>query len=126
MPLNVMSASNMGIGEAGITAIFGYCVVFVGLALLMLVLYIMGAVFKSKAKKAEALKAAEKAAAPAETTPAAEPEKPLAPGSAGHIKRFDVPDKEAAMIMAIVANKLDTPLNELHFVSIKEVKEDEV
>ena len=28
MPLNVMSASNMGIGEAGITAIFGYCVVF--------------------------------------------------------------------------------------------------
>ena len=111
MPLNVMSASNMGIGEAGITAIFGYCVVFVGLVLLMLVLYIMGAVFKSKAKKAEALKAAEK---------------PLAPGSAGHIKRFDVPDKEAAMIMAIVANKLDTPLNELHFVSIKEVKEDEV
>ena len=66
MPLNVMSASNMGIGEAGITAIFGYCVVFVGLVLLMLVLYIMGAVFKSKAKKAEALKAAEKAAAPAE------------------------------------------------------------
>ena len=123
MPLNVMSASNMGIGEAGITAIFGYCVVFVGLVLLMLVLYIMGAVFKSKAKKAEALKAAEKAAAEA---PAAEPEKPLAPGSAGHIKRFDVPDKEAAMIMAIVANKLDTPLNELHFVSIKEVKEDEV
>ena len=89
----------------------------------MLVLYIMGAVFKSKAKKAEALKAAEKAAAPAEA-PAAEPEKPLAPGSAGHIKRL--PDKEAAMIMAIVANKLDTPLNELHFVSIKEVKEDEV
>ena len=73
MPLNVMSASNMGIGEAGITAIFGYCVVFVGLVLLMLVLYIMGAVFKSKAKKAEALKAAEKAAAPAEA-PAAEPE----------------------------------------------------
>ena len=61
-----------------------------------------------------------------EAAPAAEPEKPLAPGSAGHIKRFDVPDKEAAMIMAIVANKLDTPLNELHFVSIKEVKEDEV
>ena len=41
MPLNVISASSMGIGEAGITAIFGYCVVFVGLVLLMLVLYIM-------------------------------------------------------------------------------------
>ncbi len=121
MPLNVMSAADMGIGEAGVTAIFGYVVVFVGLLLLMLVLYIMGAVFKSKAKKAEVLKAAEKAAAPAEA-----PEKLLAPGSAGHIKRFDVPDKEAAMIMAIVADKLNTPLNELRFVSIKEVKEDEV
>ena len=43
-----------------------------GLLLLMAVLYIMGAVFKSKAKKAEALKAAEQAAAPAEA-PAAEP-----------------------------------------------------
>ena len=124
MPLNVMSASDMGIGEAGLTAIFGYVVVFVGLLLLMVVLYIMGAVFKSKAKKAEALKAAEQAA-PAEA-PAAEPEKPLAPGSAGHVKRFDVPDKEAAMIMAIVADQLKKPLNELHFVSIKEVKEDEV
>ena len=31
MPLNVMSASDMGIGEAGLTAIFGYVVVFVGL-----------------------------------------------------------------------------------------------
>ena len=106
MPLNVMSASDMGIGEAGLTAIFGYVVVFVGLLLLMVVLYIMGAVFKSKAKKAEALKAAEQAA--------------------GHVKRFDVPDKEAAMIMAIVADQLKKPLNELHFVSIKEVKEDEV
>lgn len=35
MPLNVMSASDMGIGEAGLTAIFGYVVVFVGLLLLM-------------------------------------------------------------------------------------------
>ena len=68
MPLNVMSASNMGIGEAGITAIFGYCVVFVGLVLLMLVLYIMGAVFKSKAKKAEALKMENEILAPHDGT----------------------------------------------------------
>ena len=70
MPLNVMSASDMGIGEAGLTAIFGYVVVFVGLLLLMVVLYIMGAVFKSKAKKAEALKAAEQAAGSEPHTPA--------------------------------------------------------
>ena len=35
---------------------------------------------------------------------------------------FDVPDKTAAMLMAIVADKLNRPLNELRFISIKEVK----
>ena len=38
------------------------------------------------------------------------------------VKLFDVADKEAAMLMAIVANKLGKPLNELRFKSIKEVK----
>ena len=47
----------------------------------------------------------------------------LAPGSAGKVKTFDVPDKTAAMLMAIVADKTGKPLNELRFISIKEVKE---
>lgn len=113
------SAKDMSIADAGITAVFGYAVVFVGLVILMAVLYITGAIFKAKdAKAAAAAKAEpEKKAAPA---PAAE--KPVAPGSAGHVKLFDVPDKEAAMIMAIVADKMQKPLNELHFISIKEVK----
>ena len=50
------------------------------------------------------------------------PEKPAAPGSAGQIKIHNVPPKTAAMLMAIVANKLDKPLNELRFISIKEVE----
>ena len=45
-----------------------------------------------------------------------------APGSAGKLKLYDTPDKEAAMIMAIVANQMSRPLNELRFISIKEVK----
>ena len=49
MPLNVMSASDMGIGEAGLTAIFGYVVVFVGLLLLMVVLYIICLLYTSDA-----------------------------------------------------------------------------
>ena len=61
-------------------------------------------------------------AAPAEPVAETKAELPLAPGSAGHVKLFDVPDKEAAMIMAIVADKMQKPLNELHFISIKEVK----
>ena len=44
-----------------------------------------------------------------------------APGTAGEVKLFDVADKEAAMLMAIVANKLGKPLNTLRFKSMKEV-----
>ncbi len=125
MPYNVFPAAvKMGLGEAGLTAVFGYAVVFVGLLLLMAVLHIMGAIFKAKAKKAEA--AATVQTETASAVEAAATKKPLAPGSAGHVKRFDVPDKEAAMIMAVVADKLQTPLNELRFISIKEVKQDEV
>ncbi len=47
----------------------------------------------------------------------------LAPGSAGHIKLNGVAPKTAAMAMAIVADKMGVPLNELRFISIKEVDE---
>ena len=43
-------------------------------------------------------------------------------GTAGQLKLYDVEPKTAAMIMAIVANKMGKPLNELRFISIKEVK----
>lgn len=89
----------------------------------MTLLYIIGAYFKSKDEKAKAAKAAEvKPAVKSANKAASASEKPAAPGSAGHVKLFDVPDKEAAMIMAIVADKMQKPLNELHFISIKEVK----
>ncbi len=118
------AGKEISIGEAAATAVFGYCVVFFGLIILMCVLYGTGAYFKSKDEKANAAKKAAAAAeAPAKTAPAAPaPEKPKAPGSAGHIKLHDVPDKDAAMIMAIVADKMQKPINELHFISIKEVK----
>ena len=54
---------------------------------------------------------------PAEVMP-----KPVAPGSAGQIKLHGVEEKTAAMLMAIVANKMDKPLNELRFISIREVE----
>ena len=47
---------------------------------------------------------------------------PAAPGSAGHIKLHNVEPKTAAMLMAIVADKMQKPLNELRFISIKEVE----
>ena len=114
-----LTAAKMGIGDAAIAAVLGYAVVFVGLILLMCVVIIMGKVMVSRASSAKAATPAPAAAAPA--APAA-PSAPPAPGSAGEVKLFDVPDKEAAMIMAIVADKMGKPLNELRFKSIKEVK----
>ena len=63
------------------------------------------------------------AAAPAEVEAAPVPaEAPKAPGSAGGVKLYTVEPKTAAMLMAIVADKLQKPLNELRFISIKEVE----
>ncbi len=45
----------------------------------------------------------------------------MAPGAAGRLKLHNVEPKAAAMVMAIVADKLQKPLNELRFISIKEV-----
>ena len=57
-----------------------------------------------------------------EEAPAPVVEAPKAPGSAGQLKLHDVEPKTAAMLMAIVADKMGKPINELRFISIKEVK----
>lgn len=104
----------LNLGENGLTALLGYVVVFAGLLSLMVIVILMGTVFKAKTKKAAPL--------PAAPAPVPAVEAKVAPGSAGKVKRFDVPDREAAMIMAIVAEQMGKPLNELRFLSIKEVK----
>ena len=114
---------NIGIVDAAVVAVLGYAVVFFGLILLMGVIVIMGKAFMAKDAKAAAKAAAAKeilAAVPV-ATPAA-PESPAAPGTAGQLKLHDVEPKTAAMIMAIVADTMGKPLNELRFISIKEVK----
>ena len=113
----VASGTKESIGGALLTGLLGYIVVFFGLFLLMIVVIILGKIMTAKnAKEAASAPVTPAAAAPA--APAAAP----APGSAGKLKLYDTPDKEAAMIMAIVANQMGRPLNELRFISIKEVK----
>ena len=115
---------NIGILDAGVIALLGYAVVFFGLILLMIVITIMGKFFTAKAKApAKKTEAAAPAAAPVAAAPAAPVEAPAAPGSAGQLKLYDTPPKTAAMLMAIVADKMGKPLNELRFISIKEVKD---
>ena len=110
---------NISFGNAAVVALLGYCVVFFGIVLLMCVITIMGKIFMAKANKAKA--AAPAPAAPVTVTPVAAAA-PEAPGTAGQLKLHDGPPKTAAMLMAIVADQMGKPLNELRFISIKEVK----
>ena len=107
---------NVTLGQGGILALLGYAVVFFGLILLMILTIILGKLFTAAAKKKEV------------PAPAAVEEKPVvaapvAPGAAGQLKLYNVEPKTAAMVMAIVADKMGKPINELRFLSIQEVAE---
>lgn len=107
----------ISIGTAALIVVLGMAVVFFGLILLMFVTKIAGAIINRKNTAAPA-------AAPAAAAPAAPAAKNApVPGSAGKIALHDVPDKTAAMLMAIVADRTGKPLNQLRFISIREVKD---
>ena len=106
---------NISVGDAAMTALLGYAVVFIGIIMLMiLVMFVGDLMFKSAQRKA--------AKAPA-AAPAAPAAPAAAPGTAGELKLYDTDPRDAAMVMAIVADKLGKPLNELRFKSIREVKD---
>ena len=110
---------HISIPNAGLTALLGYLVVFLGLVLLMLVVMLQSRIMAPK-----------KSAGTDSAAPAAEPapvkaDGPKAPGTAGELKLYDTDPRDAAMIMAIVADSLGKPLNELRFLSIREIKEEE-
>lgn len=118
MQLKLTAAADMGIGDAAITALLGYAVVFFGLVLLMLVVTALGRVMVARANTAEP-----KAAAPVQAAPVPAQK---APGTAGELDLHGVAPQQAALIMAIVAHRLGKPLNQLRFKSIREVKDNEI
>ncbi|MBE6472920.1 MAG: hypothetical protein E7Z99_04975 [Coriobacteriaceae bacterium] len=103
----------LDLGGYALYSVMGICVVFVALILIMAMIKILVAVTEKKAAPAAE-------AAPAAATSAPEPV--LAPGTAGDLCLYDTDPRDAAMVMAIVADELKKPLNELRFISIKEVK----
>ena len=106
---------NISVGDAAMTALLGYAVVFIGIIMLMILVMFVGDLMFKSAKREAA-----NAPAPAPAAPAAPA---AAPGTAGELKLYDTDTKDAAMVMAIVADKLGKPLNELRFKSIREVKD---
>ena len=100
----------IGIFASFLYSLIGIGIVFLVLAVLILVIKIISA---------RAIKPKEEAKESKPTPPPA-----LAKGSFGSVARFDVPDKTAAMLMAIVADTTGKPLNTLRFISIREMKEE--
>ncbi len=116
--MTMLLTGRMGVLEAGITALLGYAVVFFGLVLLMAVVMGLGKVMMAKSAKP-----APQAAPAVKAEPVPEVPKEEAKGTAGTILLHDVPEREAAMVMAVVAHRLGKPLNQLRFKSIREVKD---
>lgn len=117
-----MDMVHISVGSAAIVVIMGMAVVFFGLILLMWVVQITSKIMIRQQEKAAAAKAAEPASKAAEQV-VAPVKKEAAPGTAGELKLYDTDPRDAAMIMAIVADATGKPLNELRFKSIREVKE---
>lgn len=92
-------------------SVFGMAVVFAMLWILMLVIQLMAQVARRRQKQPI------EATAPVAASPV------LAPGSAGSVALYGVPEETAAMLMAIVADEMHKPLNEIRFLSIREVSE---
>lgn len=108
------------VGDYVLYSIMGVCVVFFALALLIAVIKLITMEPKKEAQPAAAAAGAAGAAAAAPAD--AKADRPLAPGTAGDLKLYDTDPRDAAMIMAIVADEMKKPLNELRFISIKECK----
>ena len=94
---------------------------------LVVMLLLVGVYAWFEKRKADEAKQAEQAAAaqpePVKVEPAPAPKAPEAKGTAGTILLHDVPERDAAMVMAVVAHRLGKPLNQLRFKSIREVKD---
>lgn len=104
-----MNYVNPTIGETLLISLVGFAVVFLVLIILMGIIWLLGKSVSSMGAKTAAFPAAP-ASAPA-----------AAPAPAG-LMLENVSDKEAAMIMAIVADELGKDPAELNFISIKEVQ----
>ncbi|MGN0570775.1 MAG: OadG family transporter subunit [Candidatus Fimenecus sp.] len=115
------------VGEALNVSVTGFVVVLLILALLAVLVLLLSKVIcavenKTKKKTSPALKATQTESAPANVS-AAPKGTPLPDTcSAGQLDLYDVDEKTAAVIMAIVSHESGIPLNRLQFKSIKAIE----
>ncbi len=119
MSPELMKIPSMTFGESIGASVLGFSIVFFVLIALMFMIRILRSIMEQMdAAKAAKVPAAAAVAAPVASAPSMIPAK----GSLGEVKLYDVEDKTAAILMAIVADEMQAPLNELRFLSIREKK----
>ena len=111
----------MGIGTALLISLVGLALVFAVLIVLGLFVKAISAVI-SRIEKTSPSPSVKSVSPPSPSLPSSIPEGwEIAPTAEGEVKLYNVDDKTAAMLMAIVADDLGVPLAELKFLSIREV-----
>lgn len=129
----ISAIEKITIGDSFALAGVSMGIIMMVLAAIMVLIYLMSGAFKLMEKYNPELKAKIdnlfKKKGSNEVTDKVEeaPKKegPSAPGSCGELVLKKVKDRDAALIMAIVADKMQTPLNELRFKSIALVEDKE-
>ena len=129
--------ADLKVGDAALLALIGIAIVFVVLILLMLIVQLEGKIFEGSEKlrekhpewseKIQNVKQKMtfwKKKEQKQEEDNQNQEKQYAQGTCGELKLINTDERDAAMIMAIVADETNTPLNELRFKSIKRVEED--
>lgn len=130
------AGDKLSVGNAALLALIGTVIVFIVLILLMLIVQLEGKIFEGSEKLREKhpewnekmqnakqkMMFWKKKKEKQEDTQVEE--KQYAQGTCGELKLINTDERDAAMIMAIVADETQTPLNELRFKSIKRVEEE--
>lgn len=125
---NLLALSNIDISalDALILSLLGMAIVFGVLVILMFIIWAMGKIGEKSPEISAKLpkfnfgkKKEEEPVAPVESA-----EQELAPGSCGDLLLVKTDERDAAMIMAIVADTTGIPLNQLKFKSIKRIDQE--
>lgn len=111
----------MPLTDALLLAVLGMGIVFGVLVILMGIIWVMGKLTPQLPKISEKMSKAFKKKKAEEEISAEEA--PKAKGTCGELVLINTEERDAAMIMAIVADSTGIPLNELRFKSIKRVDE---
>lgn len=108
------------LGAVCLYALIGFCITLVVLCVLMGIIKLLGICVEKISEKASKKKGELVDSGSVDVVE----ETKLAKGTAGDLTLENVSDRDAAMIMAIVADQLGEPLNTLRFKSIKDITDE--